>query len=113
MLVEGWGGERPRLIPESRNREYARPAKTLPRSLGHYEEWIEACKTGSGTRSGFDFAGPLTEAVLLGSIAIRIGNEKLEWDSQNLKIPNYPEAETFLNYTYRDGWSEATAAGRS
>jgi predicted dehydrogenase len=111
MLVEGWGGERPRLIPDSRNREYPRPPKTLPRSLGHYEEWIEACKTGSATRSGFDFAGPLTEAVLLGSIAIRIGNEKLVWDSPNLKIPNYPEAEKLLNYSYRDGWSEAVAAG--
>ncbi len=113
MLVEGWGGERPRLIPDSRNREYPRPPKTLPRSVGHYEEWIQACKTGSTTRSGFDFAGPLTEAVLLGSIAIRLGNEKLVWDSPNLKTPNYPEAEKFLNYTYRDGWSEAVAAGGS
>jgi predicted dehydrogenase len=105
MLVEGWGGERPRLLPESRNRDYVRPAKTLPRSVGHYEEWIHACKTGSSTRSSFDFAGPLTEAVLLGSIAIRVGNEKLLWDSPNLKIPNYPEAERFLDYSYRNGWA--------
>jgi predicted dehydrogenase len=105
MLVEGWGGERPRLLPESRNREYARPAKSLPRSSGHYEEWVQGCKTGFPTRSNFNFAGPLTEAVLLGSIAIRVGNEKLEWDSQNMKIPNFPEAESYLDYPYRDGWS--------
>ncbi|MCL4177096.1 MAG: Gfo/Idh/MocA family oxidoreductase [Verrucomicrobia bacterium] len=105
MLVEGWGGERPRLIPESRNRQYVRAPKTLPRSVGHYEEWIQACKTGSATRSSFDFAGPLTEAVLLGSVAIRIGNEKLLWDSRNLRIPNHPEAEPYLDYAYREGWS--------
>jgi predicted dehydrogenase len=105
MLVEGWGGERPRLIPESRNRDYQRPPKTLPRSAGHYVEWIQGCKTGSPTRSSFDFAGPLTEAVLLGSLAIRIGNEKLQWDSQHLKIPNFPEAEPYLDYSYREGWS--------
>jgi predicted dehydrogenase len=104
MLVEGWGGERPRLLPESWNRDYLRPAKRLPRSVGHHEEWIEACKNGSPTRSSFDFAGPLTEAVLLGSIAIRVGNESLSWDSKTLKIPNYPEAERFLDYAYREAW---------
>jgi predicted dehydrogenase len=105
MLVEGWGGERPRLIPEARNKEYKRPPKTLPRSIGHYEEWIQACKTGSPTRSNFDFAGPLTEAVLLGSIAIRLGNQKLYWDAASLKVTNVDEANALLHYKYRDGWS--------
>jgi len=105
MLVEGWGGERPRLIPEARNKEYQRPPKTLPRSIGHYEEWIQACKTGSSTRSNFDFAGPLTEAVLLGSLAIRLGNQKLYWDAANLKVTNVDEANALLHYKYRNGWS--------
>jgi predicted dehydrogenase len=105
MLVEGWGGEKPRLLPESRNREYRRPPKILPRSIGHYEEWVKACKEDTPTRSDFSFAGPLTEAVLLGSIAIRVGGEKLRWDSERLKIPNYPEAEAYLQYPYRAGWT--------
>jgi len=105
MLVEGWGGERPRLIPESRNREYTRPAKTLPRSAGHYLEWIEACKTGSATASSFAFAGPLTEAVLLGSIAIRLGGEPIEWDSTGFRITNVAEANALLHYPYRAGWT--------
>lgn len=105
MLVEGWGGEHPRLIPEARNKEYNRPPKTLPRSIGHYAEWIQACKTGSPTRSNFDFAGPLTEAVLLGSIAIRLSNQKLYWDAANLKVTNSDEASALLHYKYRDGWS--------
>lgn len=104
MLVEGWGGERPRLLPETRNREYPRPAKSLPRSIGHHEEWIQACKTGSATASAFSFAGPLTEAVLLGMVAVRLGGQRLEWDPANLKVTNEPDANAFLHYGYRAGW---------
>ncbi len=105
ILVRGWGGETPRLIPASKEREFTPPPKTLPRSIGHYEEWIQACKTGSHTESNFGFAGPLTEAVLLGSLAIRWGGEELRWDSRKMKIPNTPEAEEYLHYKYREGWS--------
>jgi len=105
MLVKGWGGEHPRLIPESADKAYQRPPKTLPRSIGHYKEWVQACKTGSPTRSNFDFAGPLTEAVLLGSVCIRNGGDKLVWDSANLKITNDTDANKYLHYEYRKGWS--------
>jgi len=105
MLVTGWGGEQPRLLPEARDKEYKRPPKTLPRSIGHHNEWIEACKTGSATRSNFDFAGPLTEAVLLGSVCVHNGGEKLSWDAENLKITNDPDANKLLHYDYRKGWS--------
>ena len=104
MLVTGWGGEHPRLLPESRDKEYKRPPKALPRSIGHHKEWIEACKGGPAPRSNFDFAGPLTEAVLLGSVCIRNGGDKLIWDSENLKITNDPEASKFLHYEYRKNW---------
>ena len=105
ILVRGWGGESPRLIPESRHREATFPARTLPRSIGHHEEWIAACKQGTPTESNFGFAGPLTEAVLLGSVAIRMGGEELHWDPVTMKIPNNPEAEQYLQYQYREGWS--------
>jgi predicted dehydrogenase len=105
MLVTGWGGRMPRLIPESRNQEYKRPEPTLPRSKGHHQEWIDACKGGTtAPRSNFDFAGPLTEAVLLGSVCIHNGGAKLLWDSANLKITNAPEANNLLHYEYRKGW---------
>ena len=103
MLVEGWGGESPRLIPESRMKDYKRPEKTLPRSKGHWKEWVEACKGGEPARSNFDFAGPMTEAVLLGTISVRTG-KRIEWDAANMKITNVPEANAFLHYAYRDGW---------
>ncbi len=105
MLVTGWGGRSPRLLPESRDKEYKRPPQTLPRSVGHHKEWIDACKTGSATRSNFDFSGPLTEAVLLGSVCIHNGGTKLIWDSANLKITNDPDANKYLHYEYRQGWS--------
>ena len=105
ILVEGWGGERPRLIPAAKHKAFTPPPKTLPRSIGHYKEFIQACKKGTPTESNFGFSGPLTEAVLLGSVAIRMGGEKLIWDSARMKIPNLPEAEELLHYPYRDGWS--------
>jgi hypothetical protein len=104
ILVEGWGGEHPRLIPESRNKEFKRPPKTLPRSIGHHNEWVQACKTGSPTRSDFSFAGPLTEAVLLGTISVRMNGEKLFWDPVQMKVTNLSEANAFLHYEYRQGW---------
>jgi predicted dehydrogenase len=109
ILVEGWGGEKPRLIPAAKHKAFTPPPKTLPRSIGHYQEFVQACKQGTPTESNFGFSGPLTEAVLLGSVAIRLGGElsgeRLRWDSANLKIPNVPEAEKFLHYEYRAGWS--------
>lgn len=105
MLVQGWGGESPRLIPEKRMQAYKRPPKTLPRSIGHHQEWLEACKKGTPTRSNFDFAGPLTEAVLLGTVCVRLGGQKLLWDSKNLKVTNVPDANQHLHYEYRTGWT--------
>jgi hypothetical protein len=82
---------------------YKRPPKTMPRSSGHHKEWIQACKAGKPARSNFDFAGPLTEAVLLGTIAVRTG-KKLYWDSKNLRITNVPDANKYINPPYRKGW---------
>jgi len=105
MLVEGWGGHSPRLIPEKRMQEYKRPPKTLPRSIGHHKEWVEACKRGTPTASNFDFAGPLTEALLLGTICVRLGGGKLLWDSEKMKVTSVAEANNYLHYEYRKGWT--------
>jgi predicted dehydrogenase len=105
MLVEGWGGHSPRLIPEIRMRRYRPPPKSLPRSVGHHQEWLDACKHGTPTRSNFDFAGRLTEAVLLGTVCVRLGGAKLVWDSAALRVTNLPEANRLLHYEYRPGWT--------
>jgi hypothetical protein len=93
-----------RIIPESRLKEYGPPPKKLPRSPGHYQEWINACKGGEPAGANFDFAGPLTEVVLLGNIAIRTG-KKLRWDGPNMTIANVPEANPYINPPYREGWT--------
>jgi hypothetical protein len=93
--------DRPQLFPEEKFKDYPRP-ELQPRS--HYVDWIDACRTGGSTRSGFDYAGPLAEAVLLGTVAVRCPGERLDWDAANMKFPNQPEADRFLRRTYRDGW---------
>ncbi len=105
MYVEGWGGRRPRLLPNLRDREYQRPPPSLPRSAGHHREWADACRGVGKTASPFGFAGPLTEAVLLGMVSVRAGGQVLEWDPENLRVANLPEANAFLHYDYRSGWS--------
>jgi hypothetical protein len=59
---------------------------------------------GSATRSNFAFAGPLTEAVLLGSVCIRNGGDKLVWNSEKMEFTNDPDANKYLDYEHRDGW---------
>lgn len=99
-------GESPRIIPESKMREYKLPEKTIPRSPGIREEWIAACKGGPPTTSNFDYASKLTETMLLGNLAIRLAakNTILKWDPLNLKITNLDEANEFIHVKYRKGW---------
>lgn len=99
-----------RVLPESRRKEMGEPPKTLPRSPGHHQEWIDACKGGKPAGSNFDWAGPLAEVVLLGNVALRLQlreeltRAKLLWDPANLRITNVPEANEFLRGQYREGW---------
>jgi len=105
-ILSGFAGANPRLIPEQRMKAYKSGkagGKTLPRSIGHYKEWIEACKGGKPAGCNFDFGGPVTEAVLLGNIAVRTA-EKLYWDAQNMKITNHEEANRYVKEPYRQGW---------
>jgi len=92
-----------RLLPESRMRDYQQPPKTLPRSPGHYREWLLACKGGEPAGSNFDVSGPQAETVLLGNIAL-LTRKRLQWDAQALCITNVPEANELLRTKYREGW---------
>ncbi len=98
--------DNPRLIPEAKMQEFKRPPKTLPRVPrgDHQRDWFSACRGGGPACSNFDFAGPLTEAVLAGNVAIRTG-KRLEWDWPNVKAANAPEADPFIRREYRKGWS--------
>ena len=96
----------PRIIPETKMKEFKLPPKDLPRvpNGNHHEDWFIACKGGRPACSNFDFAGPLAEAVLAGNVAIRVG-KRLEWDGPNMKATNAPEADKYIRRDYRKGWS--------
>ena len=103
-ILCGFSGGGPRLIPESKMRAYKRPPKSLPRSIGHHKEWVEACKGGELAGANFEFSGPVTEALLLGNVALRT-RKKLYWDSSKMKITNVPAANEYIHCRYREGWT--------
>lgn len=116
-------GANPRLIPTSRMKEQM-PAERIKRvPEGHYVQWVNACIAGYGkgeTSSPFEYAGPFTESILIGNLAIRswmmqnpngkgsgdkyLGRKKLLWDAKNMKITNFEEANQYVKREYRDGW---------
>jgi len=102
MLTGFTGG--PMALSKGRKTEFAEPGATIPRSAGHYEEWIEACKGGQQARCHFDFAGRVTEVALLGVIAQRLGRY-LEWDPEAGRFGNDGEANSLLESRYRGGWA--------
>ena len=99
-----------RIIPDALRKEYQAPKPSIASSPGHYEEWINACKGGPAAGSNFDWAGPLTEVVLMGNIALRVDlkeqldRTKLLWDANTRQFSNIPEANQFLTKQYRKGW---------
>jgi predicted dehydrogenase len=103
ILTGSHGANGLRILPESKMQSYKRPKKTLPRSVGHHQEWVNACKGGQAAGSNFDVSGPLTEVVLLGCAAIRSG-QKLTWDAANMRFPNCPDADQYLRAPRREGW---------
>jgi len=96
-------GSDPILLPKARYANFMGPAPYLKRSPGHHEEWIQACKTGSPTGCNFGYAGPMTEAILLGNVAIRVGR-KIEYDAHAMRISGDAEANSLLHPKYRKGW---------
>jgi predicted dehydrogenase len=118
-MMCGTYGAHPTLLPTSRTKEVNVP-KTLARvPEGHYVQWVNACIAGYGRTelsSPFEYAGPLTETILMGNLALRSwnvktsdgkgfpGRKKLLWDAANMKITNFEEANQFVKREYRKGW---------
>ncbi len=119
-MMAGLFGRNPTLLPSK-----GMDVDSLPKSkfdfvdggsVGHQQQWVKACKDGYGayTSSSFDLAGPLTETVLMGNLAVRsfnhkegedfTGRKELLWDGANQKITNYEPANKFVRRTYRGEW---------
>ncbi len=124
LLMDCYGAN-PRLLPTKLMKEKTMPKETIKRvPEGHYLQWVNACIAGHGkgvTSSPFEYAGPFTESILMGNLAIRsammvnpklkgwedkyLGRKKLLWDSVNMKVTNFDEANQFVKREYRDGWT--------
>jgi predicted dehydrogenase len=102
MILSDYG--RRLLFPEKQFADFKPPAPSIPKSVGHHNEWIQACKTGSPTTCNFSYSGALVESNLLGIAAYRLG-KKLEWDPVNLRATNCSEADRLIRKQYRKGWS--------
>jgi predicted dehydrogenase len=104
-MYHGSHGGMPQLLPESLLDAAKAVPKTMPRSPGHYEEWVEACRGGKPPAAAFEYSGPMTEIVLLGVLSLRAPGTRLEWDSANQKVKNAPELNQFVHTEYRTGWT--------
>ena len=81
------------------------PPESIPKSIGHWAEWAQACKSRGPTTCNFDYSGALTETVLLGNVSYRARGQKLEWDAPALTATNCSEASEFIERPYRAGWT--------
>lgn len=99
LLLPHVGG--PQLFPLEKFRTIDRPK--LP-AVDHYHSWVDACLGKGKTSAHFGYAGPLTEALLLGVVANRFPDQKLDWDARNLRVTNLSEANQFVRRTYRAGF---------
>jgi predicted dehydrogenase len=125
-IMCGCYASNPTLLPTSKMRTFREPRKTIPRVRGnHQTSWVKAIKENNPAlaSSNFAYAGPLTEMILIGNLAIRsldilekvknsqgemedafTGRKQLVWDAKNLKISNYEPANQFIKREYRKGW---------
>ena len=117
-IMCGCYASNPTLLPTSRTKEINVPQTLARVPEGHYVQWVNACIAGYGVKqlsSPFEYAGPLTETILMGNLALRSwnikdaqgnfpGRKKLLWDAVNMKITNFDEANQFVRRQYADGY---------
>ena len=104
ILTTDTYGANVRLLPNARMKDYKLPPQYLTRSPGHHRDWIRACKGGAPACSNFSIAGPFTEWILLGVVAVRVDG-KLEWDSAKMRFTNNAEGNRYVKPEVRKGWS--------
>lgn len=107
-LMCGCYGKRPRLLPDALMNDFKKPEPTIPRipggEDGHERDWVRACKEGKPSSSSFDSAGPLSEMVLMGNLAVRFPNQYLLWDDEKMQVTNNKNADAYVRSAYREGW---------
>jgi hypothetical protein len=109
VLICGCYGRNPRVFPEEKMRELPKTPTSIPRVQGgiegHEKDWVRACKDGKPSSANFDYAGPLSEMVLMGNLAVRFPNRQLLWNGEQMKVTNDADANAFVRRQYREGWT--------
>jgi len=101
MIISNYGDHK--VLIDKKVADVKRPAQSIPTSIGHHEEWLNAIRNGGPTTCNFDYSGALAESVLLGVVSYKSG-ESLTWDTKNFKITNLPDQQDLLHKEYRKGW---------
>ena len=126
IMVTDTYSRNPRLLPSERMKDFTPPAETIKRvKTSHAGNFVDACINGGETSSPFSYGGPLTEAVLMGNLAIQAyqhkvlkpgkkvgdwapydypGRKAILWDGENMKVTNYEQANQWVKRDYRKGW---------
>jgi predicted dehydrogenase len=104
IIICGTYGTNPQIYPVPLQAEYEARAGDRPQGESHHQNFIAAVKEGKPANSDFSYAGPFNEMVMLGNVALRAG-QRITWDAANMRVPNLPEADQFLQQPYRAGWS--------
>ncbi len=102
MILSDYG--RHIILPEDKFIDVKRPAQTIPKSIGHHEEWVDAIKNDKPTTCNFDYSGSLSEAVLLGVVSFK-SQQAIEWDGEQLRVKNDAGAQQLIHKEYRRGWT--------
>jgi predicted dehydrogenase len=95
LFARDWHADGFKLLPEKEFEGFEGPDEFIPRSEGHYAEWIDACKGAPPALSNFGYSGPMTESVLLGNLAIRL-RRRIDWDAERMRVPGCPEADPLI-----------------
>ncbi len=104
IIINNGGDRKPQLFPESLRASFKPPKPTIPRSNGHFRDWIDAIKGGPAASANFEYGARLTELTLLGVLSLRLGGKKLDWDYDGMKVKGMPEADKFIREQVRKGW---------
>lgn len=107
IILNDGGDRKPQIFPESLRDSYDPPKPSIPRSNGHYRDWVDAIKGGPEASSNFNYGAELTEITLLGVLSLRMRGQKIDWDAKNMQAIGLPEAEVFIREPVRKGWEIA------
>jgi hypothetical protein len=94
-----------KVMLNDKNQQAETPPQLIERSKGHHADWLEAIKTGKPASANFNYGGPLTETVLLGTAASLYRNQELKWDSNAMRITNLEQANSVIKPEFRKGWN--------